>query len=113
MDIEKVRTFCLSLLNVKEDVKWGNDLTFCIGEKMFTVVGLDSSGKSAMSFKCTPEKFEELIERTGINPAPYLGRYKWVALKSFDMVEKSELHELIKKSYTLVFEKLQKNYKIN
>ena len=74
---------------------------------MFAVVGLES-GKTVMSFKCTPEKFGELIEKKGINPAPYVGRYKWVALETFDALDKSELHELLKKSYTLVFEKLPK-----
>ncbi len=107
MNIESVREFCLSLPNTTEDVKWKNDLTFCIGKKMFAVVGLEP-GKTVMSFKCTPEKFGELIEKKGINPAPYVGRYKWVALETFDALDKSELHELLKKSYTLVFEKLPK-----
>ena len=102
-----VRDFCLSLPGTTEDVKWEKDLTFLIGEKMFAVVGL-ATGKTVMSFKCTPEKFEELIERKGVVPAPYVARYKWVALESFDAIDKSELHELLKTSYTLVFEKLPK-----
>ncbi len=108
MDIENIREFCLSLPNVTEDLKWENDLTFLIGNKIFAVVAFEPSYRVVMSFKCTPETFDALIERENIIPAPYLARYKWVGLETFDAIEKTELHELLKKSYTLVFEKLPK-----
>lgn len=105
MNIEDLRTFCLSLPHAVEDVKWERDLTFCVGEKMFAVAGLEP-GPAVMSFKCTPEKFAELAERAGFFPAPYLARHKWVALETFDAVTDDELKELIRKSYELVFERL-------
>ena len=58
MNIEQLREFCLSLPHTTEDVKWGNDLCFSVGAKMFAVTGVDSTG--SVSFKCTPEKFAEL-----------------------------------------------------
>jgi len=70
MDLEDVRKYCLSLPHVTERVQWGNDLLFCIGEKMFAVAGLDAKYPTKLSFKCTPEKFNELIEHEGIIPAP-------------------------------------------
>ena len=88
-----------------EDIKWGADLCFCVGEKMFCVTGADSSS-GGMSIKCTPEKFEELIEREGIDPAAYVGRYKWVRISDYDAVTPAELKDLIKTSYQLVFDKL-------
>ena len=106
MNIEEIREFCLSLPHATEDVKWGNDLAFCVGEKMFTVVGLEPSAQTAMSFKCTPEKFAELIEMDGIRPAPYVARYHWVALEKFNALKQNELMDLIKKSYQMVWEKL-------
>lgn len=106
MNIEQIREFCLSLPHATEDVKWGNDLTFCIGEKMFAVVTLEQVEKTAMSFKCTPEKFSELIEREGIFPAPYVARYHWVGLDNFDVIEENELKDLVHKSYKMVREKL-------
>ncbi len=111
MNIEEIREFCLSLPHTTEEVKWGNDLAFCVGEKMFTVVVLEQSGQTAMSFKCTPEKFAELIEMEGIFPAPYVGRYHWVALERLDILERTELKDLIRNSYQLVWEKLPKNAK--
>ena len=106
MDIESVRSFCLSLPQVDEKVQWGNDLLFRIGEKMFAVVSLEPASDHCMSFKCTPEKFAELVEQEGIFPAPYVARYHWVALKRFDALPDRELKELLRSAYGLVYEKL-------
>jgi predicted DNA-binding protein (MmcQ/YjbR family) len=111
MDIESTHAFCLSFPHVTEEVLWGNDLVFKIGGKMFAVIGLDSASDHCMSFKCTPEKFAELIERNGIVPAPYVARYHWVALESFDALREKELKALLSNSYDLVFEKLPKKMK--
>jgi predicted DNA-binding protein (MmcQ/YjbR family) len=105
MNIEQLRKFCLSLPGATEDIKWGADLCFCVGEKMFCVTGADSIA-GGLSLKCTPEKFEELIEREGIDPAAYVGRYKWVRISDLDAVTPFELNDLIKMSYQLVFDKL-------
>ena len=106
MDIESVRSFCLSLPHVDEKVQWGNDLLFRIGEKMFAVVSLEPASDHCMSFKCTPEKFAELVEQEAIFPAPYVARYHWVALKRFDALPDRELKELLRTAYGLVYEKL-------
>jgi predicted DNA-binding protein (MmcQ/YjbR family) len=105
MNIEKLREVCLAYPHTTEDVKWGNDLCFCVGGKMFCVTGLDQAD-GQVSFKCTPEKFAELIEREGIIPAPYVARYHWVAVVSADAVAENELKDLISRSYKMVFEKL-------
>ena len=105
MNIEQLRKFCLSMPGATEDIKWGSDLCFCVGEKMFCVTGADSIA-GGLSLKCTPEKFEELIEREGIDPAAYVGRYKWVRIAELDAVTPRELQDLIKTSYQLVFDKL-------
>lgn len=110
MDIEEIRRFCLSLPHATEDVKWGNDLTFSVGKKMFAVTGLETARRS-VSFKCTPEKFAELVETDGIIPAHYVARYHWVTVEKSDALKTGELKDLIKKSYGLVWEKLPKNLK--
>jgi predicted DNA-binding protein (MmcQ/YjbR family) len=111
MDIESVRKFCLSLPHVTEDVQWENDLLFRIGNKMFAVVSLEPASDHCMSFKCTPQVFAELTEREGIMPAPYVARYQWVALERFDVLPESELKDLLKNAYQLIFEKLPKKSK--
>ena len=111
MDIESTRAYCLSFPYVTEEVLWGNDLVFKIGGKMFAVIGLDPASDHCMSFKCTPEKFAELTERNGIVPAPYVARYHWVALESFDALGEKELKALLRISFDLVFGKLPKKMK--
>jgi predicted DNA-binding protein (MmcQ/YjbR family) len=106
MDIESVRSFCLSLPHVDEKVQWGSDLLFRVGEKMFAVVALEPSHGAIMSFKCTSEKFAELVEQEGIFPAPYVARYHWVALERFDALPERELKQLLRIAYELVHEKL-------
>lgn len=106
MNLDQLRKFCLSFPGVTEDVKWGNDLCFCVGEKMFCVTGADGGG--GFSLKCTPEKFAELTERPGIIPAPYVARYHWVAVEGPDVLDQNEARDLIENSYQLVFEKLPK-----
>ena len=110
MDIEEIRKFCLSLPGATEDVKWENDLTFTIGKKMFAVTGLETAQQS-ISFKCTPEKFAELVEKDGVIPAHYVARYYWVTVEKLDALKADELRDLIKQSYQMVWEKLPKSVK--
>jgi predicted DNA-binding protein (MmcQ/YjbR family) len=106
MNTEQLREFCLSLPSVEEDVKWGNDLCFLIGKKMFCVTGVE--GAFGVSFKVTPEQFEELTETDDIIPAAYVARYKWISVKNGNRFRKEEWEDLIKQSYELVKSKLPK-----
>lgn len=110
MNIEEIREYCLGFPGATEDIKWGADLTFCVGKKMFAVTGMESTA-DGISVKSTPEKFAELTERPGIRPAHYVARYHWVTVENLDSVTTDELKNLIKHSYQLVFEKLPKKVK--
>jgi len=105
MNIEQLRTFCLALPGTTEDIKWGNDLCFNVGGKMFTVTSADSSD-GGVSLKTTPEKFADLTEQDGIRPAHYVARYHWITIEDLNAVSQSDLKELIRESYQLVFDKL-------
>lgn len=102
-----VRTHCLSFPHVAENVQWGSDLLFKIGGKMFAVMPLEPAALF-LSFKCTPEKFAELIERPGLAPAPYLARAHWVAMESESALPRGELKELLREAYNQVLAKLPK-----
>lgn len=104
MNFDSIREYCLSLPHATEDIQWGNDLLFRIAGKIF--VGMSLEPPHSMSFKCTPEKFDELIELDGIIPAPYVARNKWVMLERLDALSGSELKSQIKISYDLIFSKL-------
>jgi predicted DNA-binding protein (MmcQ/YjbR family) len=107
MNVEELRKFCTSLPGVTEDIKWGSDLCFSVGGKMFVVTSADSN-EAGVSFKCTPEKFAELTERDGVRPAQYVARYHWVTVERPGAIGAAELKELINTSYNLVREKLPK-----
>ena len=107
LDIEGLRRFCLSLPHTTEGVQWDNDLLFRVGNKMFAVASLDIT-PTRVSFKCTPEKFAELVEQEDITPAAYMARIHWVTLHRLDALDVGETKELIRESYGMVWAKLTK-----
>lgn len=106
MDLETIRAFALSLPHVTEDVKWEFDLSFCIGAKMFLVTDI-REGKWA-TVKVKPEEFDELCEIPGIDPSPYLARFKWISVEIASVWSPAEWEKYIRQSYELVKAKLPK-----
>lgn len=92
--------FCRSLPHVTEDIKWGKDLCFSIGGKLFAV--FTSENLSNFSFKTTPEKFAMLTAIDGVQPAPYVARYHWVAVGRANALPAGVLRQLLGESYELV-----------
>lgn len=107
MTIEDLQELCGQLPGVQTSVKWEHDLCFCVSGKMFLVVGLDKNPVSA-SFKVNPEDFERMSSQAGFTPAPYLARYKWVALDNISRLPAQEWEQHVQVSYRLVAEKLPK-----
>ena len=107
MHIEDLRNICSALRGVAEDIKWEHDLCFCVGEKMFLVVGLNEVPVTA-SFKVPDEDFEEMSAREGFCPAPYVARYKWVKVDDINRLRKQEWRQFITQSYQLISSQLPK-----
>ncbi len=105
MNIETIRDICTKLPGTTEDIKWGNDLCFSIGGKMFCVAGMNQSPVSA-SFKVTDDEFDEMCSRDGIIPAPYVAKYKWVLVEDIKKMSKKEWQHYTRQSYDLVKDKL-------
>lgn len=99
---ERLLGFCRSQPHVTEDVKWGADLCFSIGGKMFAVFGLE--GGATFSCKATEEAFHALTGGSdgGIVPAPYAARYFWIAVKKAGALSDAQAEALIGESYELV-----------
>ena len=106
MDIETLRSICSKFPGVTEDVKWGHDLCFCVGGKMFCVTSLEPPHR--VSFKVPDEDFEELSQRDGFIPAPYMARNKWVSVEKTNKVSRKEWKEFVEQSYQLIRAKLPK-----
>ena len=112
--LDWVRAFCLSLPHATEDVQWEHDLLFRIAGKMFCVANLEPAmSPTKIAFKCTPEKFAELVEIDGIIPAPYMARNHWVAMLDMNALRQAEIRELIQGSYRMILEKLPKKTQVD
>ena len=84
-------------------------MLFRIAGKMFCIANLEPGlSPTKICFKCTPEKFAELVEVEGIIPAPYMARNHWVAMIEIDALRQPEIKELIHESYRMILEKLPK-----
>lgn len=105
MNVDEIRKFCLSFPGAAEKLQWDDALCFKVSGKMFAVLGLDNV---RLTFKCVPETFAELIERDGIDPSPYLGRYNWVILHRLDTLPWNEMTDLIRQSYEMVAAKVSR-----
>src|SRR5258708_10012120 len=104
-DVEWIRKLCCSLPDATENLQWGETLCFKVRGKLFVTMHLSEGKLPPVVFKCTPEKFHELVEIEGIFHAPYVGRYKWVLLANSNVLPASELENLIRQSYDLVVAK--------
>jgi predicted DNA-binding protein (MmcQ/YjbR family) len=106
MDIEALRAICLSFPSVTEDIKWGNDLCFSTGGKLFCLAGLHAPLQ--VSLKVTKKDFADLTDGIRIVPAPYLARYDWILVKDTACLSRTEWLHYLEQSYKLVKAKLSK-----
>lgn len=109
MTLEDIQAICKGLPAVTEDVKWGNDLCFCVGARMFVVTSLDAVPVTA-SFKTSDEDFEKLSALAGFKPAPYMARNKWVFVEDISLLSEEEWKTYITGAYNLVKAKLSKKF---
>ena len=91
---------------VTEDLKWENNLCFCVGGKIFCMAHTDPP--FTVAFKLPKEQFEELVERDGIVQAPYMAKGQWVQVISARSLKETEWNQLIIQAYELVKAKLTK-----
>lgn len=104
-ETERLLDFCRKLPGTTEDVKWGNDLVFSVGGKMYAASDLPDH--EAISFKVDPTVFPVLTQQPGVMPAPYLAHHSWVKVTSGAM-SREELEDLIRESHAIVAQKLSK-----
>jgi predicted DNA-binding protein (MmcQ/YjbR family) len=110
MDHAQLEKLCFSLKGTTTDIKWGNDLCYLIGSKMYCVTSLNQPMK--VSMKVQAEEFGELTERDGIIPAPYMARNNWVFVEKSNALTPAEWKFFVRQSYELVFAKLSRKIKM-
>ncbi len=97
-------TFCRSLAGATEDVKWGDDLIFSVGGKMFA--GFPLPGGDPIGFKVDPLVFASLVGHNGVVPAPYMAKHSWVSVTDRTLLPLATLEDLLAGSHRLVAAKL-------
>lgn len=105
MNIESFRDYCLSLPGTTEGMKWEH-LCFMIEEKIFVIIALDED--NSFSTKCTPEEFDELVARDGIQQAHHMAKRQWVRIDNLEVLSETDLKKRIERSRELVLSKLSK-----
>lgn len=106
MNIEELRTFCLALPGVTEDIKWIDNLVFSVGGKMFCLADLEPPLQVA--FKVPEDQFDELTALPGIIQAPYFAKNQWIKVMDEGRFSRSEWEEHIRQAYELIKAKLPK-----
>jgi predicted DNA-binding protein (MmcQ/YjbR family) len=97
---------CRALPGATEDIKWGKDLIFSVGEKMFA--GFDTDESASITLKVDPAVFPILTQTPGITPAPYLARAFWVRLDAPEVLPREQIEDLLRESHRLVASKLSR-----
>jgi len=104
MNIEELREFCLGLAAVTEDIKWGENLVFSVGDKMFCLADLNPPFR--VSLKVPQEQFADLTAAPGIIQAPYFARNMWICVEQTGRFSREEWEHYLQQSYDLVKGKL-------
>ena len=118
MDIEQIRSYCLSKKGTSEDFPFDEDtLVFKVLGKMFALVGLKKweSGEKAINLKADPDYSEELrAEFSSIRPGYHMSKKHWNTI----YIHEGEVQpQLIKKlkdhSYDMVVKGMPKKLRDN
>jgi predicted DNA-binding protein (MmcQ/YjbR family) len=108
MTNDSIRDHCLSLPMTTEEIQWEEHLLFKIGGKMFAITTL---GGHRCNFKCTPEKYADLVEMPNIEPSSHnMWKYQWLTTETLTALPDAEFRELLTESYNLVRASLSKKF---
>lgn len=108
LTMAQLEALCERLPGATRDIKWGADLVFSVGGKMFAMTPVDGSERGRLAFKVPEERFLELTDQPGIIASPYLARAHWITVVEPRRFGTAELSAHIQVSYGLVRAKLTK-----
>jgi predicted DNA-binding protein (MmcQ/YjbR family) len=76
------------------------------------VLSLDGSLLEGVTFKVTPDEFDELTEIDGIGQAPYFAKRHWVHVADLASLSEPQLQKHISRSHGLVAAGLPKKTQV-
>ncbi len=109
MDIEAIRTYCLSKKATEECFPFDDvTLVFKVMGKMFLLISLDAQPPS-FNAKCEPEKAIELRENHScVQPGYHMSKIHWNTITCDGSVSKTLIKQWIDDSYDLAVKSLTK-----
>lgn len=106
--VAQLEALCSRWPGVTRDIKWGDNLVFSVGGKMFVMTHADGREGGRLAFKVADDRFLELTDQPGVVPAPYLARARWVSITEPARFTTVELQALLLDAYATVRTKLSK-----
>lgn len=109
MNLEEIREFCLSKLDVAESLPFGPDvLVFKTNYKIFLLLPLDTEAVQ-FNVKCDPDLAIELREKYNcVLPGYHMSKKHWNTIEVDGSAEDTLLRKWIDHSYDLVCKKERK-----
>ena len=94
---DDVRSICLALPEVEEELTWGTDVTFRVNHRIFAIGG---DGAEAVSIKASPEAQADLLalDPETFSKSAYTGRFGWTTVR-LDRVAEPHLRELLETAW--------------
>ena len=108
MNIEELRSYCLSKKSVTESFPFDEvTLVFKVMGKMFALADVDNF--ESINLKCDPERAVELREQyMGVLPGYHMNKQHWNTIVVNADVSDKMLYQLIDDSYALIVKSLTK-----
>ena len=106
MDIEWIRSYCLSKKGTEESFPFDDTtLVIKVGGKIFILISLE--GDVSMNLKCDPILAIELREaHPAISPGYHMNKKHWNTIFLDGSLPKNLLFEMIDHSYELIYQSL-------
>ncbi len=110
MNVEQLKNYCAGFTNSKVvDAEYpANLLSYNIGQKKFAYFKTSPPERWRFSIRVTAERFLELTDQEGIQPAKYMHRFHWVTIINVNRVDEGYLKELVQCSYQQALSSLSK-----
>ncbi|EPJ47802.1 MAG: hypothetical protein OFPII_09560 [Osedax symbiont Rs1] len=110
MNVEQLKNHCAGFTNSEVvDAEYpANLLSYNIGQKKFAYFKTSPPERWRFSIRVTAERFLELTDQQGIQPAKYLHRFHWVTIINVNRVDEGYLKELVECSYQQALASLSK-----
>jgi len=108
MDVAALKRYCAGLPGAEARLHGepANILVYAVGGKRFAHFKTSAPQRWRFSLKAPAERFLELTDQPGIQPARWLARFHWITIVDVRSLPSGELRALVDGSYRSAVAKL-------